>query len=122
MSIDQLTEYAQSGQLVLHLDPEKFDEIIKACDAYLDELMELQGDAQSLSQYKLGCAEDHLPSGARLAQFFQSKAAGGHNSAESTFQSHIERVQEMKGLFHALRTNIQSTDSGNAKTFNTHGN
>jgi hypothetical protein len=121
VSFDQTIENARNGSLALQLDPEQFDQILKACDVYIDALTSLKTDAERLGQRKLGFAEDHLDSGAQLAQKFQRKAAGGSSSASSTFQSHIERVQEMKALFLALRSGYQNTDQSIADNLDPHG-
>lgn len=116
MSLDQYAKDAEAGKLALRLSLEEFDNVINACDVYMDDLRDLNQDAQRLSQHKLGFAENILTqSGATLAQRFQRKAAGGDHSAASTFQSHIERVEEMKSLFVAFRKAIMSTDEGVAR-------
>lgn len=117
MSLDNLRNSANNDGLVLHLDPSQFKAILTACDVYMDGLKSLKHDAQALSERKLGFAEEHLDSGARLARKFQAKAAGDVNSAENTFQSHIDRTEEMKTLFVALRAAYERTDHSNANSF-----
>ncbi|BAX97149.1 hypothetical protein MSTE_01832 [Mycobacteroides stephanolepidis] len=121
MSIDQLTENAKNGSLVLHLEDGAIDKILAACDEYIQALGDLFRDASDLSTYQLGFAEGHLGSGATLAQAFQAKAAGGKNSAASSFQSHIDQVEEMKALFVALRRGYHSTEANNTTRFGPHG-
>ncbi|ALR11445.1 hypothetical protein BST43_17630 [Mycobacteroides saopaulense] len=117
MSLDNLTNSANADGLVLHLNPQQFRDILTACDAYMDGLKSLKHDAEALSQRKLGFAEQHLDSGAQLARKFQAKAAGDANSAENTFQSHIDRTEEMKTLFVALRAAYERMDHGNANSY-----
>lgn len=117
MSLENLKDSANNDGLVLHLDTEQFKNILTACDAYMDGLKSLKHDAETLSQRKLGFAEDHLDSGANLARKFQAKAAGDTNSAENTFQSHIDRTEEMKTLFLALRAAYERTDHSNANSY-----
>jgi hypothetical protein len=114
MSIDQLTEYAKSGQLVLHLDDAAFDKLISACDGYIDALRDLKQDSATLSRYPLGLAEDKLASGRALSDAFQKKADGGLTSAGGTFQSHKDQVEAMKTLFVALRSTYRATEQNNA--------
>jgi len=121
MSIDQLTEYAKSGQLVLHLDDAAFDKLISACDGYIDALRDLKQDAAALSRYPLGLAEDKLASGRALSEAFQKKADGGTASAGSTFQSHKDQVEAMKTLFVALRSAYRATEQNNAANLQGHG-
>lgn len=121
MSIDQLTEYAKSGQLVLHLDDAAFDKLISACDGYIDALRDLKQDAAALSRYPLGLAEDKLASGRALSEAFQKKADGGTTSASSTFQSHKDQVEAMKTLFVALRSAYRSTEQSNTANLQGHG-
>lgn len=110
-SMDQLTEYAKNGELVLHLDDEAFDKLIRACDVYIDDLHDLHRKATDLSYHPIGC--EHLESGAQLAKVFQDKAGADFNSAASTFTSHIERVGEMKTLFVAIRAAHRHTEEAN---------
>lgn len=110
-SMDQLTEYAKNGELVLHLDDEAFDKLIRACDVYIDDLHDLHRKATDLSYHPIGC--EHLESGAQLAKVFQDKAGADFNSAASTFTSHIERVEEMKTLFVAIRAAHRQTEDAN---------
>ncbi|WP_078316384.1 hypothetical protein [Mycobacterium sp. D16Q16] len=117
MSLENLRNSANNDGLVLHLDPSQFKAILTACDVYTDGLKSLKHDAQALSERKLGFSEEHLDSGAQLARKFQAKAAGDANSAENTFQSHIDRVEEMKSLFVALRDAYERTDHSNANSF-----
>ncbi|MFD6199552.1 MULTISPECIES: hypothetical protein [Mycobacteriaceae] len=121
MSADQLVTNAKSGALVLHLEDGAIDNILAACDAYIQALGDLFRDASDLSTYQLGFAEGHLSSGAQLAQAFQAKASGGKSSAASSFQSHIDQVEEMKTLFVALRRGYQSTEANNTTRFGPHG-
>ncbi|MFT8181053.1 hypothetical protein ACLXNF_26050, partial [Mycobacteroides chelonae] len=115
--LDNLTSSADNNGLVLHLDPSQFEAILTACDVYMDGLKSLKHDAQTLGERKLGFAEQHLDSGSQLARKFQAKAAGDANSAENTFQSHIDRTEEMKTLFAALRAAYERTDHSNANSF-----
>lgn len=116
MSLDQYAKDAEAGRLALRLSLEEFDNVINACDAYMDGLRDLNNDAENLSHRRLGFSEDKLTqSGATLARKFQEKAAGGDHSAASTFQSHIERVEDMKSLFVAFRKAAISTDEGVAR-------
>lgn len=117
MSLDNLKDSANNDGLVLHLDTSQFKDILTACDTYMDGLKSLKHDAETLSHRKLGFSEEHLDSGTRLAQKFQAKAAGDTNSAENTFQSHIDRVEEMKTLFLALRAAYERMDHGNANSY-----
>ncbi|ANA96974.1 Uncharacterised protein [Mycolicibacterium phlei] len=112
---------AQAGKLTLSLNTEEFDKLITACDVYIEALRDLRDDAWNLSVHPLGFSEGHLDSGKQLAQAFQRKAAGGSNSAESTFLSHIDQVEEMKSLFIAVRSSIMQTDASNAHSFGEHG-
>ncbi|MBB4855609.1 hypothetical protein HNP40_003016 [Mycobacteroides chelonae] len=122
MSIDQLTEYAKNGQLVLHLDDAAFDKLISACDGYMDALRDLKQDAAALSRYPLGLAEDKLASGRALSDAFQRKAdGGGSTSASGTFQSHKDQVEAMKTLFVALRSAYRSTEQNNVANLQGHG-
>ncbi|MFV8279848.1 hypothetical protein ACNQPY_26360 [Mycobacteroides abscessus] len=118
-SMDQLTEYAKNGELVLHLDDEAFDQLIRACDVFIDDLHDLHRKATDLSYHPIGC--EHLDSGAQLAKVFQNKAGGDFNSAASTFTSHIERVEEMKTLFIAIRAAHRQTEEANAAKFKGNG-
>lgn len=120
-NIHDLTEYAKNGELTLRLDPEQFDELIKACDVFIDGLRELRVDATDLATHPLGFAEDKLTSGAALARKFQQKAAPGPGSAADMLQSHIDRVQEMKALFLAARRGVENTDTGSANRFKQSG-
>lgn len=81
MSIENLTNNANSGQLALHIDDEAFRELIKACDTYIDQLNDLHTQATDLSYHPLGFSEDHLDSGKELAKKFQEKAGAPENSA-----------------------------------------
>ncbi|MEU9807691.1 hypothetical protein [Mycobacterium sp. NPDC050853] len=117
MSLDNLKSSADNDGLVLHLDPNQFRDILTACDVYADGLQKLKNNALALSGRKLGFSEDHLDSGAQLARKFQAKAAGDANSAENTFQSHVDRVEEMKSLFVALRNAYERTEQSNARAF-----
>ncbi|MFA4083778.1 hypothetical protein ONA92_18960 [Mycobacteroides salmoniphilum] len=117
MSLENLKSSANNDGLVLHLDPSQFKAILTACDVYADGLQKLKNNALALSGRKLGFSEEHLDSGAQLARKFQAKAAGDANSAENTFQSHIDRVEEMKSLFIALRDAYERTDHSNANSF-----
>ncbi|MGH3726790.1 MAG: hypothetical protein ACRDUS_21995 [Mycobacterium sp.] len=117
MAADQLVENAKNGSLVLHLDSSQFEAILTACDTYIDGLKSLKSDAQALSNRKLGFSEEHLDSGAQLARKFQAKASGDDHSAANTFQSHVDRVEEMKSLFLALRAAYEGTEQSNAKSF-----
>lgn len=110
-SMDQLTEYAKNGELVLHLDDEAFDKLIRACDVFIDDLHGLRRQALEMSYHPLGF--EHLESGAVLAKTFQEKAGGDFDSAASTFASHIERVEEMKTLFVAIRAAHRHTEGAN---------
>ncbi|MGL5442065.1 MAG: hypothetical protein ACRDDJ_06325, partial [[Mycobacterium] stephanolepidis] len=74
MSIDQLTENAKNGSLVLHLEDGAIDKILAACATYKRSLEDLSQQAEALSGYPLGFSEGHLSSGARLANAFQQKA------------------------------------------------
>ncbi|WJR35529.1 hypothetical protein P3F83_09290 [Mycobacteroides immunogenum] len=121
MSIDQLTEYAKSGQLVLHLDDAAFDKLVSACDGYIDALRDLKQDAAALSRYPLGLAEDKLASGRALSEAFHNKAEGGTASASGTFQSHKDQVEAMKTLFVALRSAYRSVEQNNAANLQGHG-
>lgn len=121
MSLENLKDSANNDGLVLHLDTEQFKNILTACDAYMDGLQKLKNQAFALSGRKLGFSEDHLDSGLNLAQKFQAKAAGEAHSAENTFKSHIDRVEEMKSLFVALRNAYERTDQGNAKSYGGYG-
>ncbi|EHM23320.1 hypothetical protein [Mycobacteroides abscessus] len=112
---------AQAGKLTLSLNTEEFDKLITACDVYIDALRDLRDNAVNVSVHPLGFSEAHLDSGKQLAQAFQRKAAGGPNSAESSFLSHIDQVEEMKSLFVAIRSSIMQTDAGNAHKFDQHG-
>lgn len=118
-SMDQLTEYAKNGELVLHLDDEAFDKLIRACDVYIDELNNLHRQATDLALHPLGF--EHLESGAQLAKAFQNKAGGDFNSAASTFTSHIDRVEELKTLFVAIRNAHRNTEENNADKFTGNG-
>ncbi|SIA36899.1 hypothetical protein [Mycobacteroides abscessus] len=117
MSIENLINNANSGQLVLHMDDEAFNQLITACDTYVDSLRELHSDATNLSYHPLGFSEDHLPSGAKLAREFQNKAGAPENSAAATFKSHIDRVEEFKSLFIAARKAYQQTEEHNTRNF-----
>lgn len=121
MSVDRLVENARNGSLVLHLEDGAIDKILSACDAYTQALGDLFRDASDLSTYRLGFAEGHLDSGQTLATAFQGKASGGINSAASSFQSHIDQVEEMKTLFVALRRGYRSTEANNTNRFGPHG-
>lgn len=117
MGIENLINSANAGQLALHIDDEAFNELIKACDTYIDSLRELHDDATNLSYHPLGFSEDHLESGAQLAKKFQDKAGAPDNSAAATFKSHIERVEEFKSLFVAARKAYQQTEEHNTRAF-----
>ncbi|MUM16001.1 hypothetical protein FZI91_12425 [Mycobacterium sp. CBMA271] len=121
MGNNPLLQSADNGQLVLHMNREGLDAIMKACDVYIDTLQDLVFDAKQLSQFKLGFAEDHLDSGRDLARAFQRKAAGDQNCAENTFQSHIEYVEGMKTLFRASWKSTEDMDHGNARSVNVQG-
>jgi len=117
MSIEDLISNANAGQLVLHMDDEAFNQLITACDTYVDSLRDLHRDATNLSYHRLGFSEDHLPSGAQLAREFQDKAGAPQNSAAAIFKSHIDRVEEFKSLFIAARKAYQQTEEHNARNF-----
>ncbi|OHT86650.1 hypothetical protein [Mycobacteroides saopaulense] len=117
MSLDNLTNSANADGLVLHIDTNQFRDILTACDVYADGLQKLKNQAITLSGRKLGFSEEHLDSGSALARKFQAKAAGEANSAENTFQSHIDRVEEMKTLFVALRNAYERTEHSNTRAF-----
>ncbi|MFD6196705.1 hypothetical protein ACFWE3_08370 [Mycobacteriaceae bacterium NPDC060252] len=117
MAIENLINNANAGQLVLHMDDEAFRELIKACDAYIDQLNDLHTQATDLSYHPLGFSEDHLSSGAQLAKTFQQKAGAPENSAAATFKSHIARVEEFKSLFLAARTAYHETEAHNTQAF-----
>lgn len=121
MSLDNLKQSAANGSLVLHLEDGAITKIINACEDYAKALGRLKQQASALSTYPLGFAEGHLDSGAKLAQAFQEKAAGGSNSAETTFQSHIDQVEDMKSLFAAIQSSYKSMDTNNARNFGPHG-
>ncbi|TEA04002.1 hypothetical protein [Mycobacteroides salmoniphilum] len=117
MSVDQLIENAKSGSLVLHLEDGAIDKILAACVAYKRSLEDLSQQAEALSGYPLGFSEGHLSSGAKLANAFQQKAAGGPTSAAATFQSHMAQVQEIEALLLALRRGYTSMDANNASGY-----
>lgn len=117
MSIEDLINNANNGQLVLRMDDEAFNELIKACDVYRDRLEDLYNDAKSLGHHPLGFSEEHLDSGKQLAQKFQEKAGAPEDSAAATFQSHIERVEEMKSLFLSARAAYRRMEEDNAHKF-----
>ncbi|OHU52604.1 hypothetical protein [Mycobacteroides chelonae] len=121
MSIENLKQSAANGSLVLHLEDGAIDAIIAACGGYVQALEDLRRDARDLAGYPLGFAEAKLPSGATLAQAFQHKASGSATSADNTFQSHIDQVEEMKSLFAALRKGYKATDANNANSFGQSG-
>ncbi|EIU85231.1 hypothetical protein MM2B1231_1747 [Mycobacteroides abscessus subsp. bolletii 2B-1231] len=56
-----------------------------------------------------------------MAQAFQKKASGSSTSADNTFQSHIDQVEEMKTLFAALRKGYKATEANNANSFGQQG-
>ncbi|MBF9327642.1 hypothetical protein [Mycobacteroides chelonae] len=121
MSVENLKQSAANGSLVLHLEDGAITKIINACEDYVRALGQLKQHARALSTYPLGFAEAHLDSGAKLAQAFQEKAAGSITSAEATFQSHIDQVEEMKSLFAALQGGYKSMDANNSRGFGPHG-
>ncbi|AMU74918.1 hypothetical protein PP633_10010 [Mycobacteroides abscessus] len=121
MSADRLVENAKNGSLVLHLEDGAIDNILAACDTYKRALENLSQQAEALSGYPLGFSEGHLSSGAKLANAFQQKAAGGPTSAAATFKSHMTQVQEMEGLFVALRRGYASMDANNAGSYGRNG-
>ncbi|MBA0048512.1 hypothetical protein [Mycobacteroides sp. LB1] len=121
MSLENLKQNAKDGRLVLHLEDGAIDAIIAACGDYVQALDDLRRDAQDLSGYPLGFAEARLSSGAALAQAFQQKASGSLTSADNTFKSHIDQVEEMKTLFAALRKGYKATDANNANNFGQQG-
>ncbi|RIR17565.1 hypothetical protein [Mycobacteroides abscessus] len=121
MSLEDLKQNAADGRLVLHLDDGAITKIINACEDYSRALAQLKQQARALSTYPLGFAEAHLNSGAKLTQAFQEKAAGATTSADATFQSHVDQVEEMKSLFVALQNGYKSMDGSNAHGFGTGG-
>ncbi|MBF9351767.1 hypothetical protein BKG80_22515 [Mycobacteroides chelonae] len=121
MSVDQLIENAKNGSLVLHLEDGAIDKILAACATYKRSLEDLSQQAEALSGYPLGFSESHLSSGAKLANAFQQKAAGGPASAAATFQSHMTQVQEMESLLLALRRGYTSMDANNASGYGHNG-
>lgn len=121
MSLDNLKQNATNGSLVLHLEDEAINRILAACDTYKRALEDLSQQAEALSGYPLGFSEGHLSSGAKLANAFQQKAAGGPTSAAATFQSHMAQVQEMEGLLVALRRGYTSMDTNNASGYGRNG-
>ncbi len=120
MSLDNLKQNASNGSLVLHLEDGTITKIIHACEDYARALGQLKQQARALSTYPLGFAETHLNSGATLAQAFQEKAAGGTTSADVTFQSHIDQVEEMKSLFAAIHSGYKAMEANNAHSFGPH--
>ncbi|SHY85886.1 Uncharacterised protein [Mycobacteroides abscessus subsp. bolletii] len=117
MGIGSLINNANAGQLVLHMDDEAFNGLIKACDTYIDQLNDLHTQATDLSYHPPGFSEDHLSSGAQLAKKFQEKAGAPENSAAATFKSHIARVEEFKALFIAARTSYHQMEDHNTRAF-----
>ncbi|AMT70615.1 hypothetical protein [Mycobacteroides immunogenum] len=117
MSLDNLKQSAANGSLVLHLDGDVIDQVIRACDAYIGALKDLKRDAQDLATYQLGFAELKLESGRALANAYQLKADRGHSSAADAFESHKQQVEEMKSLFVAIRKDYRGTEANNASNF-----
>lgn len=119
--MENLKQNASNGSLVLHLEDDAINRILAACDTYKRALEDLSQQAEALSGYPLGFSEGHLSSGAKLANAFQQKAAGGSTSAAATFQSHMTQIQEMEGLFVALRRGYKSMDANNASGYGRDG-
>lgn len=117
MGIEDLINNAKAGQLALHMDDEAFNNLVTACDVYIDDLNDLYRQAMALADKPLGFSEDHLQSGADLARKFQEKAGAPTNSAAATFKSHIEAAENFKTLFLAARTAYHQTDQHNAGGF-----
>lgn len=111
-----LAHAADQGHLYLNADAAAA--CSKACDGYIEKLIDHQNYARELGNAR-GWGD--FASGKQLQKIIADKAVGGENNLVDVLQSHIDVVEEMKIVFAKFFMVTKDGDDANAADFQARG-
>lgn len=114
----QLRDSAAAGDLVLELDDQAGESVLRALNSHLTALNDAR---RSTIWVERVAGFGDCPTGHALEGRFSSKANGGDDSLAKRLQEHIDQTQLMIDTITQALKNYHGTDSANANSYNTVG-